>query len=88
MAITLIKQKLMDIRKVNHNYLYHAEIMYETKDGFDYKSAKGNTLKELLNDIYLRFKQLSGRDPKLIEVLYKPQKEPINITSKILSLIK
>jgi len=41
----------MDIRKVNHNYLYHAEIMYETKDGFDYKSAKGNTLRELLNDI-------------------------------------
>ena len=88
MAITLIKQKPMDIRKVNHNYLYHAEIMYETKDGFDYKSPKGNTLKELLNDIDLRFKQLSGRDPKLIEVLYKPQKESINITSKILSLIK
>ena len=88
MAITLIKQKPMDIRKVNHNYLYHAEIMYETKNGFDYKSAKGNTLKELLNDIDLRFKQLSGRDPKLIEVLYKPQKESINITSKILSLIK
>ena len=88
MAITLIKQKLMDIRKVNHNYLYHAEIMYETKDGFDYKSAKGNTLRELLNDIDLRFKQLSNRDPKLAQALYKPQDESVNITPKILSLIK
>ena len=88
MAITLINQKLMDIRKVNHDYLYHAEIMYETKDGFDYKSAKGNTLRELLNDIDLRFKQLSNRDPKLVQALYKPQDESVNITPKILSLIK
>ena len=88
MAITLINQKLMDIRKVNHDYLYHAEIMYETKDGFDYKSAKGNTLRELLNDIDLRFKQLKNRDPKLVQALYKPQDESVNITPKILSLIK
>ena len=78
----------MEERKVNHDYLYHAEIMYETKDGFDYKSAKGNTLRELLNDIDLRFKQLNNRDPKLVQALYKPQDESVNITPKILSLIK
>ena len=74
--------------KVNHDYLYHAEIMYETKDGFDYKSAVGNTLKDLLKDIDIRLKQLAKRNPKIVQVLYKPQNESINITPKILSLMK
>lgn len=73
---------------VNHNFLYHAEIMYETKDAFDYKSAVGNTLKDLLKDINIRLKQLDKRNPKIVQVLYKPQNESINITPKILSLMK
>ena len=88
MAITLIKQMLMAMHKVNHDYLYHAEIMYETKDGFDYKSAVGNTFKELLKDIDIRLKQLANRDPKLIQALYKPKEESINITPKILTLMR
>lgn len=82
------KQTHTDLLSVNHEYLYHAEIRFETKDAFDYKSAKGNTLKELLIDIDLRFKQLINRDPKLVQALYKPQNESVNITPKILSLIK
>ncbi len=78
----------MVIRKVNHDYLYHAEIMYETKDGFDYKSAVGNTLKELLRDIDIRLKQLAKREPKIVQALYKPQEESINITPKILTLMR
>tara|TARA_R100000231_G_scaffold139582_1_gene121401 strand:- start:2562 stop:2780 length:219 start_codon:yes stop_codon:yes gene_type:complete len=62
--------------------------MYETKDGFDYKSATGNTLKELIKDIELRFKELSKRQPKLIQVLYLPKKDSVNITSKVLAMIK
>ena len=66
MEIIVTKQMLMDMPKVNHDYLYHAEIMYETKDGFDYKSAVGNTLKEL----------------------YKPKEKSVNITPKILTLMR
>lgn len=82
------RQTLMDIPKINHNYLYHAEIMYETENGFDFKTAVGNTFKELLADIDLRKKQLAKRNPKLVQALYKPQKESINITPKIISLMR
>ena len=88
MEIIVTKQMLMDMPKVNHDYLYHAEIMYETKDGFDYKSAVGNTLKELLKDIDIRLKQLAKRNPKLIQALYKPKEESVNITPKILTLMR
>lgn len=76
------------LENVNHDFLYHAEIMYETKDALDYKSAVGNTLKDLLKDINIRLKQLAKRNPKIVQVLYKPQNESINITPKILSLMK
>jgi hypothetical protein len=62
--------------------------MYETKDALDYKSAVGNSLKDLLKDIDIRLKQLAKRNPKIVQVLYKPQNESINITPKILSLMK
>tara|TARA_R100000742_G_C4279422_1_gene103972 strand:+ start:5608 stop:5820 length:213 start_codon:yes stop_codon:yes gene_type:complete len=62
--------------------------MYETKDVLDYKSAVGNSLKDLLKDIDIRLKQLAKRNPKIVQVLYKPQNESINITPKILSLMK
>ena len=47
----------------------------------------GNTIKELMSDIDLRLKELGNRDPKIIQVLYKPNGESINITPKITSLI-
>lgn len=78
----------MDMHEVNHDYLYHAEIMYQTKDGFNYKSAVGNTLKDFLKDIDIRLKQLANRDPKIIQALYKPKEESINITPKILTLMR
>lgn len=84
----MTKLKTTELLNVNHNFLYHAEIMYETKDAFDYKSAVGNTLKELLSDIQIIFKQLAKRNPKLVQALYKPQNESINITPKILSIMK
>jgi len=74
--------------KVNHDFLYHCEIQYETKDGFDFKSAVGNSLDDLMRDIDLRFKELAAREPKIVQVLYDPNNESINITSKVTSLIK
>ncbi|QDP48456.1 MAG: hypothetical protein Unbinned6747contig1000_14 [Prokaryotic dsDNA virus sp.] len=82
------KQTHLEQHKVNHDFLYHAEIMFETKDAFDYKSAVGNNLKELLIDIDVRLKELSNRNPQIVQALYKPQNESINITPKIISLLK
>ena len=80
---------IMDsLDKVNHDFLYHCEIQYETKDGFDFKSAVGNSLDDLMRDIDLRFKELAAREPKIVQVLYDPNNESINITSKVTSLIK
>tara|TARA_R110000744_G_scaffold84100_1_gene164691 strand:- start:92 stop:304 length:213 start_codon:yes stop_codon:yes gene_type:complete len=62
--------------------------MFETKDAFDYKSAIGNSIKELMRDIDIRLKELSKRNPQIVKVLYKPQNESMNITPKILSLIR
>jgi len=76
------------LNKVNHDFLYHCEIQYETKDGFDFKSALGNSLDDLMGDIDLRFKELATREPKIVQVLYDPLHESINITPKILSLMK
>ena len=76
------------LNKVNHDFLYHCEIQYETKDGFDFKSAVGNSLDDLMRDIDLRFKELAAREPKIVQVLYDPLYESINITPKILSLIR
>ena len=82
------KQTHTELPNVNHDFLYHAEIMFETKDAFDYKSAIGNSIKELMRDIDIRLKELSKRNPQIVKVLYKPQNESMNITPKILSLIR
>ena len=78
----------MKVDNVNHDFLYHAEIQYETKDAFNFKSAMGNSIKDLMGDIDLRLKELKTRNPKIVQVLYKPNTESINITPKVLSLIK
>lgn len=82
------KQIHLERLNVNHDFLYHAEIMFETKAAFDYKSAVGNSIKDLMSDIDIRLKELSKRNPQIVQVLYKPQNESMNITSKILSLIR
>ena len=82
-----MKQQMF-LEQVNQYFLYHAEIMYETENAFSFKSAMGNSIKELMHDINLRLKELETRNPKIVQVLYKPQKESINITPKVLSLIR
>jgi len=82
------KQTHTELLNVNHEYLYHAEIKFETKDAFDFKSAVGNSIKELMSDIDIRLKQLSKRNPQIVQVLYKPQNESMNITPKVLSLMR
>ena len=72
---------------VPHNYLYHAEIIYETKEGFSFTSAVGNTMKELIDDINDRFTYYADRQPQLAEVLFEPNGEKIDITYKVRTIM-
>lgn len=73
---------------VPHSYLYHAEIKYETKDGFDYTSAMGNGIVELIEGISERFKRFKDREPYLEEVLFDPNGEKADVTYKIRNLFQ
>ena len=43
-------------KRVPHNYMYHAEIMYEGEIAMRFTCAVGNTMDELINDIDKEFK--------------------------------
>ena len=73
---------------VNHDFDYHAEIMYETERGFAFTSAMGNTEQELVDDIKLRFKKYKDRQPYLDVVIYKPNQLNRYVTRKIRKLLK
>lgn len=74
---------------VNHNFIYHAEIEYEhEKTYLSLTNAKGNKLKDFLDDIKYALNKYKGRNPKIILALYDPNNECINITPKIISLLK
>ena len=73
---------------VNHDFDYHAEIMYETERGFAFTSAMGNTVQELVDDIKLRFKKYKDRQPYLDVVIYKPNQLNRYVTRKIRKLLK
>ena len=81
------KQFMKIVNKVNHDFKYHAEIQYENEHGFMMTKAVGNTIQEILEEIKLRLEQYKERSPEILEVLYEPNKECINITPKITSLI-
>lgn len=74
-------------KNVNHDFNYHAEIIYETEKGFAFTNAMGNTMQELIDDINARFKQYENRQPQLSEVIFEPNNEKIDITSKIRTIL-
>ncbi len=74
-------------KNVNHDYNYHAEIIYETEDSFAFTDAMGNTMQELIEGIQSRFHQYRDRQPQLSEVLFEPNGEKIDITSKIRTIL-
>jgi len=76
------------MENVAHDFKYHCEIQYETEHAFNFTKAIGKNIPDLLDDIRLRFRSLEGRDPKIITAIYDPNKKNINITSKVLSIIK
>ena len=71
-----------------YNFKYHAEIQYETESGFMFCNANGNTIDEILWDIDDRLDKFQGRDPKVLVVLEDPNGKKIEITEKILNILK
>tara|TARA_R100000734_G_C3279275_1_gene73302 strand:- start:474 stop:707 length:234 start_codon:yes stop_codon:yes gene_type:complete len=74
--------------QVDHDYKLHAEIRYETLSCFGMTSAVGNTYQELLIDIKSRLDYYKDRDPEILNVYYDPNGEKIDITQKILTMIR
>jgi len=81
-------QSKQALENVPHNFRYHAEIKYETENGFGYTNAMGNSINELMEGISERLKYYKDREPFLEEVLYDPNGEKADITYKIRNLLK
>tara|TARA_A100001201_G_scaffold48590_4_gene48484 strand:+ start:3381 stop:3629 length:249 start_codon:yes stop_codon:yes gene_type:complete len=70
-------------KRVPHDYMYHAEIMYEGEIAMRFTCAVGNTMEELLNDIDKEFKEVQHRMPEIVEVLQFFKGNERNITNLI-----
>ena len=71
------------IENVLHDFKYHAEIKYETQNGFGYTNAMGDSIEEIIEGINMRFEEFKDREPYLEEVLYDPNGEQADVTYKI-----
>ena len=71
---------------VPYDFKYHAEIMYEALDGFNFCNAAGNTVDELLWDIDARFNDYKYREPKIVKVLENPNTKNLEITKEIIEI--
>ena len=69
---------------VPYNFKYHAEIMYETLDGFNFCNANEDTLAELLWDIDARFDYFEHREPKIVIVLKYPNTKKQDVTKQVI----
>ena len=76
------------LENVPHNYRYHAEIKYETENGFGYTNAMCNSINELIEGIGERLEYYKDREPYLQEVLYDPNGEKADVTYKIRNLLE
>ena len=70
-------------KRVPHNYMYHAEIMYEGEIAMRFTSPVGNTMDELINDIDKEFKEVQHRMPEIVEALVFPNGINKNITNLV-----
>ena len=70
-------------KRVQHDYMYHAEIMFEGEVAMRFTCAVGNSMEELLNDIDKEFKEVQHRMPKIVEALQFFRGNERNITNLI-----
>ena len=79
------RDKMEKQSNVNHDFIYHAEIRFETERGFNFTSALGSSYREFLEDIDSRLKQYKNRQPKIVKAIKDPNGKSVNITNKILN---
>ena len=70
-------------KRVPHDYMYHAEIMFEGEVAMRFTCAVGNSMEELLNDIDKEFKEVQHRMPKIVEALQFFRGNERNISNHI-----
>ena len=70
-------------KRVPHDYMYHAEIMYEGEFAMRFTCAVGNTMDELINDIDKEFKEVQHRMPEIVEALQFFRGNDKNITNLV-----
>ena len=70
-------------KRVQHNYMYHAEIMYEGETAMRFTCAVGNTIDELIKDIDKEFIEVQHRLPEIVEALVFPNGINKNITNLV-----
>ena len=70
-------------KRVPHNYMYHAEIMYEGEIAMRFTCAVGYTMDELINDIDKEFIEVQHRMPEIVEALVFPNGINKNITNLV-----
>ena len=80
-------QSKQTLENVPHDFKYHAEIRYDTEQGFSFTTAMGNTEQEIVDDIKLRLKKYRDRKPYLDVVIYKPNQLNKYVTRKIRKLL-
>ena len=56
-------------KRVPHDYMFHAEIMYEGEIAMRFTCAVGNTMEELIKDIDKEFIEVQHRMPQIVETL-------------------
>tara|TARA_R110000744_G_C19243775_1_gene549511 strand:- start:201 stop:503 length:303 start_codon:yes stop_codon:yes gene_type:complete len=83
-----IRSRAMATKNVYHDLMYHAEIEYLNEDTFlSLANAKGNSLKDFLQDISNILIKYKDREPRIVMAIYDPNYESIDIMYKVLSLI-
>ena len=70
-------------KRVPHDYMYHAEIMYEGEIAMRFTCAVGNTMDELIEDIDKEVKEVQNRMPEIVEALVFPNGINKNITNLV-----
>ena len=70
-------------KRVPHDYMYHAEIMYEGEIAMRFTCAVGNTMEELIKDIDKEFIEVQHRMPQIVEALQFFRGNERNITNLI-----
>ena len=79
---------MKNLKNVPHSCKYHAEIRIETERGFNYVTAVGESIIELVEDIEMEMRLNDHRQPELEAAYLNPNTKKVDITWKIKSLIE